>query len=164
MTLESIEKLREQPTWSLGIAQHFADEIQAEIDSRYMELPLDADGVPIRVGDYLHSDETRCDFPCRGYNMWLDGANEKWWTVECCYDKHSGTSEYVSAKSCRHVKPRTVEDVLEEFGEEFEALCKADAYPNPNNPSFSYERELRDLLAKYTVELRLALRLAGVGE
>ena len=95
-------------------SDRIADEIEHEIAERYMELPVDADGVPIHVGDNLHSDETGRDFPCRGYNLTLQGSKE-WWTVECCYDSYSGTSEYVSAKSCHHVKPRTLEDVLTEM-------------------------------------------------
>lgn len=91
-----------------------ANELEAEIAERFIELPVDADGVPIHVGDYLHSDETGRDFPCRGYSYGLNGNTPRW-TIECCYDPYSGTSEFVSAKSCRHAKPRTVEDVLRDM-------------------------------------------------
>lgn len=90
------------------------DAIEAEIADRFMELPVDAEGVPIRIGDYLHSDETNRDFPCRGCSLTILGGR-KWWTIECCYDRYSGTSEYVSAKSCHHVKPRTIGVVLKEL-------------------------------------------------
>lgn len=92
-----------------------ADAIEAELAERYIELPVDADGAPIHVGDYLHSDETGRDFPCRGYSYGLNGNTPRW-TIECCYDPYSGTSEFVSAKSCHHVKPRTIEDVLLDAG------------------------------------------------
>lgn len=79
----------------------------------FIELPKDADGVPIHIGDYLHSDENGKDFPCRGFELTLM-QGVKWWTVECCYDSYSGTSEHVSAKSCHHVKPDSWEAIIEE--------------------------------------------------
>lgn len=68
----------------------------------YIALPKDADGVPIHIGDYLHCDETGEDFPCRGYCCSVGKNGERRWTVECSYDAYSGTSEYVSARRCRH--------------------------------------------------------------
>ena len=83
---------------------------------------MDADGVPIHVGDYLHSDETGRNFPCRGYSYGLNGGMPRW-TIECCYDPYSGTSEFVSAKSCHHVRPQTLEDVMRDFAEEWTEAC-----------------------------------------
>lgn len=70
--MKSIEKLRE---WSRRVTEsdpdenivspeyvaqecgraalRFADEIEREIAERYQLLPVDADGVPIRVGDVM---------------------------------------------------------------------------------------------------------------
>ena len=125
-------------------AVQFSDEQQKYIDEHYQLLPLDADGVPIHVGDNLHSDETGRDFPCRGYNMTLQGS-KKWWTIECCYDSYSGTSEYVSAKSCHHVKPRTLEDVLVDMLEA--AVGYSDAHTDVSLMAVEkYADEIRELL------------------
>lgn len=133
--MESIEKLRE---WVKSLytpnsgklkveGLDIADEIEAEIESRYMELPVDADGVPIHVGDYLESEEYDGRlFPCRGLNVEVCKSGKRW-TVCMSYDSYSGTSEYTSARRCRHVKPRTIEDVLRDLVDgigsvEFDAL------------------------------------------
>ena len=61
--IESIEKLRK---WVKSLytpnsgelkveGLDIADEIEAEIESRYMELPVDADGVPIHPNDKLRA-------------------------------------------------------------------------------------------------------------
>ena len=126
--LESIKKLRDYIStnqrmrgWKDNLSD-IADEIEREIAEKYMELPVDADGVPIRYGDKLSSDEMpgrafTC-FTCLGFNV-TRFSGEPLWLVEWRYDGESGTSEYVSAKSCRHVKSRTVEDVLREFGKAY---------------------------------------------
>ena len=110
--MESIKELREYAKFGAGFSENvekmvmeIADEIEAEIERDYIKLPVAADGLSIHIGDNLHSCETGRDFPCRGYSLTLQG-NKKRWSVECCYDSYSGTSEYVSAKSCYHVKIR----------------------------------------------------------
>ena len=108
--LESIAKLRGLPfhgtngsgncvTASKETINSIADEIEHEVAERFMELPVDADGVPIRVGDRLH------------------GVYE---TFEvCAVSKHYAYWEYGrhwdKASECRHVEPRTLEDVLDEY-------------------------------------------------
>lgn len=150
--MDSVDKLREYAAYNCRVKgwkddlKSLADGIEAEVESEYMKLPVDADGVTIHVGDNLHSDETGRDFPCRGYNLTLQGS-KKWWTVECCYDSYSGTSEYVSAKSCHHVKPRTLEDVLHDFWEEWES--------HPIDAEWGERLErLRESEAKYADEIR----------
>lgn len=99
------------------------DEIEQEIAERYIELPVDADGVPIHVGDYLESEEYDGRlFPCRGLNVEVCKSGKRW-TVCMSYDSYSGTSEYTPANRCRHVKPRTIEDVLREFADEVQRCC-----------------------------------------
>lgn len=106
MTMESIEKLR---TWvndllySRDVREEFAslcDEVQAEIESRYMELPVDAEGEPIKMGDRV-IDECKHSFQVGALHVYIDGE----WNV--------GVMGTLPA-SLRHVKPRTVEDVLED--------------------------------------------------
>lgn len=93
------------------------DAIEAEIEHDYMRLPVDADGVPIRVGDKLnYTDPFGNVFLCTVQP--LLSHNPK------CY---------------RHVKPRTLEDVLFEFGEEFEGEMD----------------EITPIIAKYAEEIRV---------
>ena len=142
--LESIEKLRElrnavkvamadNPLWVCGIAKRIADEIQAEIDERFMELPVDADGVPIHVGDKL-----------RG--KYLNGNP----IVEVIAIDYSANGWRISENECSfstpnlyvHVKPRTVEDVLRECAYEH-ANGRDDEYGGTNAMFEKYAAELQ---------------------
>lgn len=109
--IESIEKLR-------GYAPHHpelyavcnaaADEIEAEIAERYIELPVDAVGVPIRIGDSVTSPFFKGSREVR--SLTKEQGNPYW---------HLGVDEgEVIAHMCRHAKPRTVEDVLRELRDE----------------------------------------------
>lgn len=87
----------------------YADAIEAEIAERYMPLPLDADGVPCKVGDMV-------EFRGREYEVF--GVSED--------------GVYVANGDCwmmlfprgdmHHVKPRTIEDMLEEFGSKMHGI------------------------------------------
>jgi hypothetical protein len=111
--MKSIDKLRE---WSCHTDLHeIADEIEAEIAANYLELPKDADGVPIRVGDVIvkKSGDT---FTVRSV------APESF---------HAGGMDIIASAVRHHVKPRTLEDVIEgainaAFGNEapFSAIAK----------------------------------------
>lgn len=84
------------------------DEIEREIAERYMELPVDADGEVIRVGDVVEFGEYR--------NMGIAKAvNERMVIAMRIDDTCTNYAKYGllwDADSCRHVKPRTIEDVL----------------------------------------------------
>ena len=113
------------------------DEIEAEIAERFMELPCDADDVPIRVGDTV---------------QFVNDAGGTGAKVEVCavsnyYAYYGEGKHFYRAKNCRHVKPRTLEDVLREFTEKYQ-YCISD-----NGRSIT--------LAKYTDEIR---ELLGVSE
>lgn len=78
-----------------------ADEIEREIAEKYMELPLDADGVPIHCGDRIVSETGRKD------DVFLIGVSAVMTTRrDVCYD-HT---------KVRHCKPCTLEDVLQSSG------------------------------------------------
>lgn len=112
-----------------------ADEIEAEIAERYMELPTDADGVPIRVGDKMqyHGGEpfTVCAV--------APGVIHTWAVVKL--GERKTTYDYAPAQ-CTHYKPRTLEDVLRGFGAEF------DDYDDVwlNEKVAEYADEIRELL------------------
>ena len=138
MTLESIEKLRKYVNdllYSKETKEEFGlmcDEIQAEIDGL---LPVDADGVPWtnRDTEFINEDGRRYDLYEITYSLML----HKWVLINqeiCRYD----------ASRCRHVKPRTVEDVLEDCINEFAKRCTEGKY------------DTRPTIAKYAAELRMA--------
>ena len=85
------------------------DEIKHEIAERYMELPADADGVPIHVGDKMqyHGDKpfTVCAV--------APGVIHEW--TESRIGERVETYHYTPAQ-CKHYKPRTIEDVLQDAG------------------------------------------------
>lgn len=107
--MESIDKLRGWETSVLveegGVTTigKICDEIEAEIERDYMRLPLDADGVPIHVGNTCEID----DYKFEVRQLTTDGSC--WWAV----DKFG---EFYIAELCHHVKPRTLEDVLMDAG------------------------------------------------
>ena len=88
----------------------FTTEQQHYIDEHYLLLPVDADGVPIRVGDEL----------C-GYGLPDGGAVVKSLNSHMVIvGRLEGGENYAKygllwdAKETRHVKPRTLFDVLAE--------------------------------------------------
>ena len=125
------------------------DAIESELDECYMELPVDADGVPIHIGDLLASYEYGGkQFQCIGLNIESYGEGIIRRTVCMNYDSYSGTGEYTPAIRCHHVKPRTVEDVLHEFVE----------YVTNGTNVDSYEKDIAD----YAAEIRELMK--GEGE
>ena len=113
--IESIEKLRTS-AWNMAkgsnLVDHeecnllliIADEIEREIESRYMELPVDADGVPIHVHDWIEVDDKKQRVAAVAI------GSAFWWEEDGCHWKQSFM--------CRYVKPRTLEDVLTDFANE----------------------------------------------
>ena len=85
-----------------------ADRIDAELAERYMELPVDADGVPIHVGDELE-----------GYGYTSGGAYCKavmgWGVMAGEREQPYRNWLMWSADALRHHRPPTVEDILREF-------------------------------------------------
>ena len=82
-----------------------ADEIEAEIDSRYMLLPVDADGVPIHVGDVMCSAGIRE----KGHKVFVSAIFEDGF-VE--YGNYNGLIGPLRQEDWVHVKTRTLTDVL----------------------------------------------------
>lgn len=124
----------------------FTTEQQQYIDEYYQLLPVDADGVPIHLGDMVEGELLFDNATVKGtvttYHIHDDGEPG---TV---YIKVKPTEDTWTIKKlwftrCRHVKPRTIEDVLREFAEK--AVCG-----NQYGSLYADEEEI----AKYADELR----------
>ena len=127
--LQICTNVKARPT--IAFMEDIADEIQAEVDERFMELPVDADGVPIRVGDTVE---------------WLvkNGDYEVVAVGELVALKLGEDGSFtIAADALRHVKPRTLEDVLRDlegmrgnYADYEDVVCRA----------AKYAAEIRELL------------------
>lgn len=109
-----------------------ADEIEAEIADNYMRLPVDADGVPIRVGDEMFVYECEDDKPEIVKSVSQDRA---WF----------GGKLGISGYNLLHVKPRTLENVLVDMLEA--AIGYSDAHTDVSLVAVEkYADEIRELL------------------
>ena len=88
------------------------DAIEAEIAEKYMELPLDAEGVPISIGDRMESfdcpyqDYVR--FAVCGYTSELPEGEGRLMVV--------GNDADWYGETIRHINRHTLEDVLQSAG------------------------------------------------
>ena len=114
-------------------------EIEREIAERYMPLPVDADGVPIRVGDTLECHANGYDGVFDTFAVGDDCVIGNHPECEVFNDPFKGIHV---ARYCRHVATRTIEDVLKAF---FHDALDADAFCTVR---------LDDVLAKYAAEIR----------
>lgn len=112
----------------------------------WVKLPIDADGVPIRIGDTLHDD---CDYE-------LDSLFE----VEYMQLKKEGWSLVGNggwchnSKECHHHHKLTVEDVLEEYRvRNFDLVVDMECKKITND---EYVQGIDSLNAEYAAKLRLA--------
>jgi len=136
MTLESLEKLHciygskcSDECYRCDIPNmigEIADAIQAEVDEKYMELPVDADGVPWHIGDITENGNV-----VNGISFDSNGAH----FVSTLNDIDPGIHT--------HYKQRTVEDVLNDFFQE------------SRNFNLKRDGELKDAIGKYAFELRM---------
>ena len=112
------------------------DDLEAELDEYYIELPKDADGVPIRVGDTLTDDaEFKSEGKVKG--LMLDAQE---WLVTF----GSGWAE-VSVHEWHHYHKPTVKDVLTEFAEKI-----TDSQIPGTHPTYA------EAIAEYATKFRLA--------
>ena len=82
------------------------DATEAEVAERFMELPVDAGGKPIRIGDYLQVGNTSGEVVALTY---CPSNGKLPWEWQC------DTGDWYNTAFARHAKPRTVEDVLKEL-------------------------------------------------
>ena len=85
----------------------YVNAIEYELEERYVELPVDGDGVPIHLLDHLKVDGEIGDFVVGNMTCCTDG-----WLVGTNRGQ-IGRPE----KDAHHYKPQTVEDILREFAD-----------------------------------------------
>ena len=114
--MDAIEKLREfagTPDcgfWSSEM-NRIADEIERELADKYLLLPVDKDGEPIRIGDlieYRAPDEAHA-VHAQGVYVYRDGPLEGEMVV---VNERLGLWQ---ADMCRHVRPDPLEELLRDF-------------------------------------------------
>lgn len=123
--LASVEKLRGYMLYDSGDglsaiidSDEIADEIEREVAERYMLLPVDADGVPIHLGDRL--------WVVNGYPFYVHSiVVEK---DEAFVKTNTNSVNFVTYKTdkCHHVELHTIEDVLRECCNEWNEHCGDD--------------------------------------
>ena len=129
--MRSIEKMRDElricetcgsrPT--IAAMANYADEIEHEIAERYMELPVDVDGVPWHLGDITENGN-------RINGMVFDSKG--WYFTNTLND--------IDPSIHHHAKQRTIEDVLKEV------MAETQLAVNPNYEIVArYAAELREL-------------------
>lgn len=150
--MEALKKLREQIEswggdllWKTDVAK-IADEIERELSERYMKLPVDADGVPIHVGDAMDDGKVA--------KMVISDDGEHSVYVY----KLPNVLHEIYCYETAHAKPDPVKELLEEFAASSRALEMMDAFPNPNNPrQLDYDGEFKGLIDEYAAKLREAM-------
>lgn len=121
MTLKSIEKLRGivQETFNVGNLAYDPGnrimdglrEIEAEIAERFVELPVDADGEPIHIGDAVEFGENRNQGIVKALNEHMVIAMH----VDDGYTNYAKYGLLWNADACRHVEPDPLIALLDEF-------------------------------------------------
>lgn len=107
--------------------------IANRIDAEMVELPKDADGVPIHVGDVMEW----CD---SGETLTVEGIGK-----DIVFYIDNGGAEWTAARNKRHHHEPTVEDVLREFAEKVIDSQIPSVHP-------TYE----EAITEYAAKLRLA--------
>lgn len=125
--------------------------VEREVSERYIPLPVDMDGVPIHYGDSLsycgeHGGTVTCKVSNMEYRERSYGEAD--WLVN--------VAGWVFPSETRHVKPRTLEDVLASY--RFDAQ---NIYENPMLNGTQRVDELEALDSKVADEIR---ELMGVEE
>ena len=145
--MESIEKLREivksfhslKSRWDTLAA---IDEVEREIERDYTKLPVDADGVPIHVGDVLDPPKGSEEYG-RLMVTELTYDGEDWYFKGEIPASFTGQAGYFNVIGFAHIKPRTVEDVLRDCCDEWNEHCGDDW---EQGVYAKYAAELRELM------------------
>ena len=160
--MKSVDKLRDCTWIGSGKVNEYLDEIEAEIAETeafckrveeaarnndeldvfgvaYMPLPVDADGVPIRVGDKMEY----CGLTFDAFSVAEDVVFSK-----CDFKNGRYTVDVYDHSDVRHVKPCTLEDVLREFAGDYRRAMNAFEEGDEYGPSIT------ELTARCAAEIR----------
>ena len=113
--LEKLRKLKGEVVdyrWGVDFDRTI-DVLEAEIEREWMRVPVDADNVPIRVGDVVEFGENRNQGIVKAINEHMVIAVH----VDDVDDGYINYAKYGllwNADACRHVRERTIEDVLQD--------------------------------------------------
>jgi plasmid stability protein len=117
--------------------------IENEINERYFELPLDADGAPIRIGDGMIDIRSSNDYTVRTF-LRVVGVSEETFTA---YREDEGgyrsqnVHEYRASDHVHCIEAK-VRDILSQL------VCEAEEYGSSGEP-------VHEVVAKYASRLRL---------
>lgn len=124
--LESFERNRgryDEVARSHPWMREMREGMERELEGRYMELPLDADGEPCRVGDVLDWDGGRHEVVAVGGGcVWFDT------------DSHELRAEPFEASGCRHARKPSVEELLVFFA----IACEEAGFRGPDVTALSH--------------------------
>ena len=143
MALKAIEKhLANHSFFSNPWLADMIADIEAEIAERYMELPVDADGMPIHMGDAVEGellDDSTVKGTVCAFHLYDDEPNSVY--IHVNVDGGGWTIKELRLTRCHHVKQRTVEDVLCDMIHEYACTDMT-----TEQTAAKYADELRDLL------------------
>lgn len=128
----------------------FVDAIERELEERYIEGPVDADNVPIKVNDEMESVHR----PEEVFIVKRLKYSEKhgWMIGGAARDDLSEYGLYAPF-NCHHHKPPTVEDVLEEYRVKYYDLVTDMECKNITNEE--YVQGIRELASEFAKRLQL---------
>ena len=121
-----------------------ADEIEREVEERYIEGPTDKNGDPITYSTKIYQWGALEYIACE---MYLDGTYE--WFVR----GHDTSAPLVKAKHVTVMKPPTVEDVLEDYRVKYYNLVTDIGCKNITNEE--YVQGIKELESEFAEKLQL---------
>lgn len=147
--IKALEELREyvNTNWtcqsvSWALLNEAVDNIEAEIAERYMRLPVDIHDAPIHVGDEIQQ--------LNHAGVWTDAMPVIAVDENGCFALVHGLAcearIYAWGNNCRHVEPRTLEDVLRDVWKEALDYAKSDMWRSPDEVFSERADEIRGLL------------------
>ena len=132
------------------VRQAHADGLNEQVDfhdnfipSHYILLPVDADGEPIHVGDEMECiTSLHPDVP-KAFKVQRISLESSGWTLVAYPASYK-------PENCRHVKQATVEDVLQEFADQYAFYKEVEKGIHPDLEAH------KEVLRQYAAKLRLA--------
>ena len=130
---ERLKMLREHELLCAGECR-VLEILVEEIEQQYIKLPLDADGVHIKPGDYMALGDSRGEVIALTYTP----GNSLPWEMQL------DDGEWYSTQFAHHVQHETVESVLSDFA----IACEEQGYKDPH---------IDGLLEEYAERIRKAV-------